>query len=122
LQEISAESIILYIFFLKKMRSNSFAMAAAVLAAVGYALPIADKVESLYMMPDLSFGLYSGYLGVDGSSKQLHYVTALSQNNWQTDPVIVWFSGGPGCSSMVAWLQEHGPYNLEDGVTTLVKN
>ncbi|TNV79612.1 hypothetical protein FGO68_gene8756 [Halteria grandinella] len=73
-------------------------------------------------MPDLSFGLYSGYLPVAGSSKQLHYVAALSQNNWKTDPVIIWFNGGPGCSSMLGWLQEHGPYSLADGTTTFAKN
>ena len=96
----------------------------AVLAVAGTvsALPIADKVNSLWQMPDLSFGLYSGYLDVTGSSKQLHYVAALSQRNWQTDPVILWFNGGPGCSSMLGFLQENGPYQLADGATSFTKN
>lgn len=73
-------------------------------------------------MPDLSFGLYSGYLNITGTSKRLHYVAALSQNDWQTDPVILWFNGGPGCSSMVGWAQEHGPYVVNDGQENFVKN
>ena len=104
------------------MRTSSTLLLASALATVGWALPAADKVDSLYQMPDLSFGLYSGYLPVSGSSKQLHYVAALSQSNWKTDPVIVWFNGGPGCSSMLGWLQEHGPYSLADGATQFVKN
>jgi len=73
-------------------------------------------------MPDLSFGLYSGYLNITGTSKRLHYVAALSQNDWTTDPVILWFNGGPGCSSMVGWAQEHGPYVVNDGQDNFVKN
>jgi len=37
-----------------------------------------DKVSSLWQMPDLSFGLYSGMIPIKGSQKQLHYVAALS--------------------------------------------
>ena len=38
-----------------------------------------DKVASLWQMPDLSFGLYSGMLPITGTSKSLHYVAALSK-------------------------------------------
>lgn len=96
--------------------------AVALLLGAVAALPTADKVNTLWQMPDLSFGLYSGYVPISGSSKQLHYVTALSQRAWQTDPVIVWFNGGPGCSSMLGFLQEHGPYALEDGASAFTPN
>ena len=73
-------------------------------------------------MPNIGFGLYSGYVPITGTKKQLHYVTALSQRSYQKDPVIVWFNGGPGCSSMLGFLQEHGPYALEDGALNFTQN
>ena len=89
--------------------------------AVQAAFPEDEKVTQLDQMPDLSFGLYSGYVKIN-DAKSLHYIVTVSQGDWKVDPVIVWFNGGPGCSSLLAWAQEHGPYVLEDGATTFVKN
>lgn len=91
-------------------------------AAVARAFPAEELVTSLDQQPDLSFGLYSGYVSIPNTKKQLHYMVALSQNDWKNDPVIVWFNGGPGCSSMLGWAQEHGPYVIEDGTNNFVRN
>ena len=61
-----------------------------------------------------SFKQYSGYLDVS-SNKKFHYVYVESAKNPATDPVVFWFNGGPGCSSMIGYIQEHGPWVfLED--------
>jgi carboxypeptidase C (cathepsin A) len=49
-------------------------------------------------------------------------VAALSRTSPATDPVIIWFNGGPGCSSMLGWSQEHGPYSMADGATNFTYN
>lgn len=92
------------------------------LAALAKAAPAEDKVDSLPQMGTFSFNLYSGYLPIANTTKSLHYMFAESQGNPVTDPVIVWFNGGPGCSSMLGFTQEHGPFVMEDGGTTFHQN
>ena len=103
---------------------NAFTLAVVGLVFASAApYPDADKVTQLDQMPDLSFGLYSGYVDLpDPSKKKLHYVAALSQRDPKTDPIIIWFNGGPGCSSMLGFAQENGPYALEDGDATFRRN
>jgi len=35
---------------------------------------------------------------------------------------MVWYNGGPGCSSMLAFMQEHGPFELADGDYSFTAN
>lgn len=95
---------------------------AAAVSAQSTGYPTEDQVKELWQQPDLSFGLYSGYLPIPGTKKQLHYMGALSRTNPTTDPIIIWFNGGPGCSSMLGWAQEHGPYSMEDGSSNFTFN
>jgi len=58
--------------------------------------------------------MYSGYSSIAHTSKEIHYMFLTSQNDPVNDPVVIWFNGGPGCSSMLAWAQEHGPFLQAD--------
>jgi cathepsin A (carboxypeptidase C) len=38
-----------------------------------------------------------------------------SRNDPDKDPLVIWLSGGPGCSSSLAIFHENGPMSLKDG-------
>ena len=57
---------------------------------------------------------YSGYLDLSTPGKSLHYLFNPSSGKQETDPLVLWLNGGPGCSSMLGWAQEHGPGILEN--------
>ena len=91
------------------------------LSSLALAKRLTDKVSSLPMCPPLPTAWYSGYLNAS-PTKQLHYVFVESLDQPATDPVIVWFNGGPGCSSMLALFQEHGPFIIDDDESFIKPN
>jgi cathepsin A (carboxypeptidase C) len=44
-----------------------------------------------------------------------------SKGNPDTDPLVMWLTGGPGCASEVALFFENGPYTINDDLS-LKKN
>ncbi|VDK80978.1 unnamed protein product [Cylicostephanus goldi] len=82
----------------------------------------ADRVWTLPGVTyELNFKQYSGYLnGVTGN--YLHYWLLESQTNPQTDPLVLWLNGGPGCSSLMGLLSELGPFHPNPDGVTLFEN
>eukprot|EP00607_Mallomonas_marina_P002197 CAMPEP_0182437242 /NCGR_PEP_ID=MMETSP1167-20130531/84912_1 /TAXON_ID=2988 /ORGANISM="Mallomonas Sp, Strain CCMP3275" /LENGTH=643 /DNA_ID=CAMNT_0024630087 /DNA_START=54 /DNA_END=1985 /DNA_ORIENTATION=- len=63
---------------------------------------------------------FSGYL--DGSrTSHLHYWLVLAETSPETSPLVVWFNGGPGCSSMDGFFYEHGPFEVDPSDYSVLK-
>lgn len=45
-----------------------------------------------------------------------------SRNDPDKDPLVIWLTGGPGCSSELAIFYENGPMNLEKGEAVINPN
>ena len=71
-----------------------------------------DKVKSI---PDYSYRglLYSGYLDVS-PVKKFHYMFNSAYEDADHKPLLLWLNGGPGCSSLDGWANEHGPMQFKD--------
>ncbi|EYC11843.1 hypothetical protein Y032_0049g1805 [Ancylostoma ceylanicum] len=83
----------------------------------------AAQITSLPGAPAVNFKQYSGYYTVGATKNhQLHYWFVESQNNPATDPVLVWLTGGPGCSGLSALLTEWGPFMVNPDGATLTAN
>ncbi len=68
---------------------------------------------------------YSGYLDVnfENYTAHMHYFYFPSQSSSiDKDPLLFWFNGGPGCSSLLGALYEHGPFVFNDAFGSLVVN
>jgi len=112
------DTLPLFIILMFHSALLTFAMAGLAAAA-----PESDRVTSLPEMRDFDdYGVYSGYLNIPETAKQLHYMFVESAESPSTDPLIIWFNGGPGCSSMLGWAQEHGPFVMENGGTEFHEN
>lgn len=87
----------------------------------------ADPVDERCKLPDFSYNkslLYSGYLDIPSSNKgkRLHYLFVESQGNKNTDPLVLWLNGGPGCSSLLGFSDENGPMYFKPDSTEFVEN
>ncbi|GJP84354.1 hypothetical protein CLOP_g14415 [Closterium sp. NIES-67] len=79
------------------------------------------RVVPMAGTPDISHT--AGYFKIKARrDTRLFYYYFESRGDPSTDPLVLWLTGGPGCSSAFALLYENGPYNINSDGTTLSWN
>jgi len=80
----------------------------------------ADQITDLPGLNEaINFTQYSGYLDVPAAVgvNHMHYWFVESMNNPAKDPLVLWFNGGPGCSSLLGFFTELGPFQVQPDLT-----
>jgi cathepsin A (carboxypeptidase C) len=76
-------------------------------------LPEEDRVTTIPELPSSpQFAVFSGYLDATPGN-HLHYFFTAGEDATPETPVMVWFNGGPGCSSMLGLLTENGAFRIK---------
>jgi len=63
---------------------------------------------------------HAGYIAVNGTlgyQTNLFYWMFESRGNPKTDPLVIWLTGGPGCSSEIALFYENGPFTINKNLS-----
>ncbi|CAN8254711.1 unnamed protein product [Cochlearia groenlandica] len=82
-----------------------------------------DLIEKLPGQPQVSFKQYSGYVTVNETAERyLFYYFVETINANKSAPLVIWFNGGPGCSSLGGLFLEHGPFRVHSDGKTLYNN
>ncbi|KAE8673493.1 Serine carboxypeptidase II-3 [Hibiscus syriacus] len=83
-----------------------------------------DKIIALPGQPSgVDFNHYSGYVTVDSKAgRALFYYFAESPENSSTKSLVLWFNGGPACSSLIGAMTELGPFRVNNDSKTLFRN
>jgi carboxypeptidase C (cathepsin A) len=97
--------------------------AALIAQASAYtAAALADQITNLPGAEglNLTFNQFSGYLaipGAQGNSKNVHYWLVESMSSPASDPLSFWTNGGPGCSGLIGFFTEMGPFRPNADLT-----
>lgn len=100
-----------------------------VLVAVVRAYPAEDKIDKMPGFEEpLDFALYGGYLyggtHPERGEMWLYYFAAMAVSGVPaaSAPLVTWFQGGPGCSSLMGMMTENGPFQLDGASGHLRRN
>lgn len=76
----------------------------------------ADYITALPGATGQPLHQFSGYVNVS-ATKRSFYMLTLSQRDPTEDPLVFWTNGGPGCSGLIGYFTEHGPYRPTEELT-----
>ncbi|XP_073540002.1 lysosomal protective protein-like isoform X1 [Phyllobates terribilis] len=87
-----------------------------------FSAPEADQITDLPgLINQASFRQFSGFLNAS-DGKYFHYWFVECQTDPSSCPLVLWLNGGPGCSSLIGLITEHGPFLINPDGRTLKNN
>lgn len=73
-------------------------------------------LDQVLEMPGLNyepaFNQFSGYIQLAGTQKHIHYW--LTEAEIADAPLVFWTNGGPGCSGLIGFMTEQGPFRPDE--------
>ncbi|KAL3530508.1 hypothetical protein ACH5RR_009830 [Cinchona calisaya] len=84
-------------------------------------------VEKRFRLPYLGnsgatledFGHHAGYYRLPHSKDARMFYFFFESRNYKRDPVVIWLTGGPGCSSELALFYENGPFHIANNMSLI---
>ncbi|CAN0910556.1 Serine carboxypeptidase-like 49, partial [Linum grandiflorum] len=62
-------------------------------------------------------GHHAGYYNIEHSHAAKMFYFFFESRNSKKDPVVIWLTGGPGCSSELAIFYENGPFSIANNMS-----
>ncbi|WVY97240.1 hypothetical protein V8G54_029391 [Vigna mungo] len=75
-------------------------------------LVASDSEPSVY-----DLGHHAGYYPIEHSHAARMFYFFFESRNRKEDPIVIWLTGGPGCSSELALFYENGPFKIADDLS-----
>ncbi|XP_042506540.1 serine carboxypeptidase-like [Macadamia integrifolia] len=88
--------------------------------------PTPKIVEKSFKLPYLAdssgvsvedLGHHAGYYQLKHSYAARMFYFFFESRNSKTDPIVIWLTGGPGCSSELAVFYENGPFSITNNLS-----
>ncbi|RWW08679.1 hypothetical protein GW17_00027865 [Ensete ventricosum] len=80
--------------------------------------------ERRFRFPGLSDGIsvddlghHAGYYSLPHTHDARMFYLFFESRNSKKDPIVIWLTGGPGCSSELAVFYENGPFSIADNMS-----
>ncbi|KAJ6849929.1 serine carboxypeptidase-like [Iris pallida] len=73
-------------------------------------------------VPVEDLGHHAGYYRLPHAKDARMFYFFFESRHSKKDPVVIWLTGGPGCSSELAVFYENGPFNIADNLSLVWNN
>lgn len=70
-------------------------------------------------VPVEELGHHAGYYSLEHTHAAKMFYFFFESRGRSTDPVVLWLTGGPGCSSELALFYENGPFSIADNMSLI---